>query len=55
MVVKVALAFILLPKAGYLVEAWLLSGYFVFTVGMIVWQGFRALKKAEALSPQPAG
>jgi O-antigen/teichoic acid export membrane protein len=55
MVVKVMLAFILLPQTGYLVEAWLLSGYFVFTVGVIIWLGFRALHTAEIISPQPAG
>lgn len=54
MLIKVVLAFILLPQAGYLAEAWLLSGYFVLTVGMIIWQGFRTLKKVEAASPQPA-
>jgi O-antigen/teichoic acid export membrane protein len=55
MVIKVTLAFILLPQAGYYVEAWLLSGYFVFTVGLIIWQGFRTLRKVEAASPQPVG
>jgi len=54
MVIKVALAFLLLPAAGYLTEAWLLSGYFVFTVGLIIWQGFRTLQKAETAAPQPA-
>lgn len=54
MVVKVALAFLLLPGAGYLTEAWLLSAYFVFTVGMIIVQGFQTLRKVESVSPLPA-
>jgi O-antigen/teichoic acid export membrane protein len=54
MLIKVALAFVLLPAAGYLAEAWLLSAYFVVTVGLIVWQGFRNLKVMEAANPQPA-
>lgn len=53
MLIKVALAFVLLPAAGYLAEAWLLSAYFVLTVGLIVWQGFRNLKVMEAANPQP--
>jgi O-antigen/teichoic acid export membrane protein len=55
MILKVALAFIFLPYAGYLVEAWLLTGYFVFTVGLIIWQGFRALKQVEIAHPEAVG
>jgi O-antigen/teichoic acid export membrane protein len=55
MILKVALAFIFLPYAGYLVEAWLLTGYFVVTVGLIIWQGFRTLKQVETAHPEAVG
>jgi len=55
MILKVALAFIFLPYAGYLVEAWLLTGYFVVTVGVIIWQGFRTLKQVETAHPEAVG
>jgi len=47
MLAKVALSFALLPKAGYLTEAGLLSGYFVVSVGLIVLRGLRKIKQAE--------
>jgi len=43
MVGKVCLAFLLLPQSGYLAEAWLLSVYFIITVGSMVWQGLTRL------------
>lgn len=46
---KVALALILLPGAGYLMEAVLLSGYFCISVGVMVWQGLKTVRQAEAL------
>jgi O-antigen/teichoic acid export membrane protein len=48
MVGKVCLAFLLLPQAGYLTEAWLLSGYFIITVGSMVWQGLFRLSSGSA-------
>jgi O-antigen/teichoic acid export membrane protein len=67
MLVKVILAFILLypsplrpaflPQASYLVEAGLLSGYFVVSVGLIVWRGMREIDRAEgaaSLKESPA-
>jgi hypothetical protein len=53
MAAKIALAVTLLPWAGYLAEAGLLSGYFVVTVGLIVWRGLREVGLAEgSTSPQ---
>lgn len=43
MVGKVCLAFLLLPQSGYLTEAWLLSIYFIITVGSMLWQGLSCL------------
>ncbi|RPJ40925.1 MAG: lipopolysaccharide biosynthesis protein, partial [Chloroflexi bacterium] len=47
MLVKIALILVLLPRTGYLVEAALLSGYFVVTVGIKVWRGLREVNRAE--------
>jgi O-antigen/teichoic acid export membrane protein len=54
MVAKVTLAFLLIPGAGangYIVEAWLLSGFFLVTVGLTVWRGLSEVRRAEALTP----
>jgi O-antigen/teichoic acid export membrane protein len=45
--VKVALAFILVPKNGLIAEAALLSGYFAVSVIVIVLRGFHDLRRAE--------
>jgi O-antigen/teichoic acid export membrane protein len=50
---KVALALILLPGAGYIMEAALLSGYFIVSVGVMVWRGLNEVRLAEALDSQP--
>ena len=54
MMVKVCLAFILLPQAGYIVEAWLLSVYFIITVGAMIWKGVRQLVSDSAVITQSA-
>jgi O-antigen/teichoic acid export membrane protein len=54
MVVKVALAFLLIRQAGvagYIVEAWLLSGFFLVTVGLTVWRGLSEVRRAAQLTP----
>ena len=48
MLLKIVLTLALLPKAGYLAEAWILSGYFILSVGTLVWRGLRGLRQAEA-------
>ncbi len=50
MLAKVVLALILLPGAGYLAEAGLLSGYFVVSVGVMTWRGLSLTRQAEAAS-----
>ena len=47
MVGKVSLTFALLPWAGYLAEAYLLSGYFLLSVGLIVWRGLGGIGRVE--------
>ena len=46
---KMLLAFLLVPRFGYVAEAGLLSAYFICSVGLIVWKGFRELRQAETV------
>ncbi len=48
---KVALALVLLPRAGYLAEAGFLSLYFAVSVGVMVWRGLRGVRLAELSDP----
>jgi O-antigen/teichoic acid export membrane protein len=54
MTAKVILAFIIVPRAGYLSEAALLSAYFVVSVGSMVYKGLREVSRRRAAEPQPA-
>jgi O-antigen/teichoic acid export membrane protein len=47
-VLKIALAIPLVPKYGYVMEAVLLSSYYVISVGFMVWRGLRELSRLEA-------
>jgi O-antigen/teichoic acid export membrane protein len=47
-ILKVGLSFPLVPRHGYVMEAALLSFYYIFSVGMIVWRGLRELHKRES-------
>ncbi len=42
---KVILAFLIVPRLGYLAEASLFSGYFVVVVGTLVWQGLKTIQR----------
>ena len=44
---KVGMAFALVPRYGYVMEAVLLSFYYVLSVGLIVWRGMRELRARE--------
>ena len=46
--VKIALAFPLVPRYGYVMEGALLSLYYVLSVGLIAWRGLTELKRQEA-------
>jgi O-antigen/teichoic acid export membrane protein len=46
-VLKVGLAFPLVPRYGYVMEAALLSLYYVLSVGLIVWRGLREMRVRE--------
>lgn len=45
---KLALAFLLVPRYGYVMEAALLSAYFVVSVALILARGGQLLRRAEA-------
>ncbi len=47
MLAKVALIALILKQSGTLMEAVLLSGYLIVTVGFSVWRGLREVRKAE--------
>ena len=46
-VLKVGLSFWLVPRYGYVMEAALLSFYYIFSVGIIVWRGMKELHEQE--------
>ena len=46
-IVKTVLMFILVPRFGFLAQAWLLSGYFILSVGIIVWRCQREINRAK--------
>jgi O-antigen/teichoic acid export membrane protein len=46
--VKLAAAVPLVPRYGYVLEALLLSSYFVLSVGLMVWRGLRELDRRNA-------
>lgn len=49
-IAKVLLSFLLVPRYGYVMEAALLSGYFVVSVGLIAWRGGVELRRSERMS-----
>ena len=51
-IIKLALAFPLVPRFGYVFEAVLLSFYYIASVGAIVWRGMIEIQRQSALSAQ---
>jgi O-antigen/teichoic acid export membrane protein len=47
---KVALAFPIVPRFGYVAEAALLSFYYIASVGFMAWRGLKEIKHQEQLS-----
>jgi O-antigen/teichoic acid export membrane protein len=47
-IVKIVLAFPLVKRYGYAMEAALLSFYYVLSVGLIAWRGLAELRRKEA-------
>lgn len=50
---KVALAFLIVPKLGYLAEAALFSAYFVVTVGVLVGRGLGEIRRQALVESAP--
>jgi O-antigen/teichoic acid export membrane protein len=48
-VIKLALAFPLVPRFGYVFEAALLSFYYIASVGAIVWRGMKEIRLKEQI------
>jgi O-antigen/teichoic acid export membrane protein len=48
-VLKMGLAFPLVPRYGYVMEAALLSLYYIFSVGLMVWRGVKEIRHQEAV------
>ncbi len=46
--VEILLAFWLVPKYGYRSMAAILSGFFIVSIGIIVWRGMREIARSEA-------
>jgi O-antigen/teichoic acid export membrane protein len=47
-VIELALAFILVPRLGYLAQAALLSSYFIIAIGLITLRGLREIRMQES-------
>ena len=45
--VKIALAFVLVPRFGYVAAGALLSFYYIASVGMMAWRGWREIRHQE--------
>ncbi len=52
---KIALAFVLVPRFGYTAAAALLSFYYVVTVGVMAWRGIRETRAREATNIPASG
>ena len=48
---KVGLVFYVIPRFGYIGEAWLLSAYFLVSNLILGWLGLRAIRQAEQTQP----
>jgi O-antigen/teichoic acid export membrane protein len=44
---KTGLAFLLVPRYGYVMEAALLSLYYIISVGLMVWRGVDEIRRQE--------
>jgi O-antigen/teichoic acid export membrane protein len=49
MLAKVGLALLILPHAPYLAEAFILSGYFIISIGLQTWRGLQEVRVQESL------
>jgi O-antigen/teichoic acid export membrane protein len=54
-VLKLTLAVALVPRFGYVMEATLLSAYYVLSVGLMVWRGLKEVNHRQTLGPAVTG
>jgi O-antigen/teichoic acid export membrane protein len=45
---QLALVFLLVPRFGYLGMSWLMTGYFIISIGVIVWRGLDEIRRRSA-------
>lgn len=45
--IEIVLIFLLVPSTGYIGMSWLVTGYFIFSIGIIVWKGLREIRRAS--------
>ena len=51
--IQIALIFVILPRFGYLGMSWLMTGYLIFSIGLIVWRGlFEINRTSEIVNPK---
>jgi O-antigen/teichoic acid export membrane protein len=48
-VAKVVLSFLLVPRYGYLMQAALMSGFFLVSISLIVWRGLSLVRQQETM------
>lgn len=46
--VQIALIFVIVPSTGYLGMSWLMTGYLVFSIGIIVWRGLAEINRQSS-------
>jgi O-antigen/teichoic acid export membrane protein len=47
--IQIALIFVVLPRFGYLGMSWLMTGYLVFSIGLIVWRGLAEINRKSSI------
>jgi O-antigen/teichoic acid export membrane protein len=45
---QIALVFLLVPRFGYIGMSWLMTGYFIASIGVIVWRGLDEIRRRSA-------
>jgi O-antigen/teichoic acid export membrane protein len=51
---EIGLTFWLVPQYGYLAESAIFSGFFVLSIGVIVWRGLTTIKRQESIGNSSA-
>ena len=49
---QIALVFLLVPRYGYLAMAWLMTGYFIFSISLIVYRGLSEINRKSKIVNQ---